>query len=143
MPKSATAGTMPSEKRSVADRFLSFIERAGNKLPSPAMLFIYCLFIALGLSFVFSLMSFDMVDPRSGEAIQVNNLLTGTYLANFLASSVTTFTSFAPLGVVLVAIMGVGVAETSGFINTHPEKSTGYDACQVDYSDGSAGGCDQ
>ena len=122
MPNGTTAGTMPKEKRSIADRFLSFIERSGNRLPSPAMLFVYCLFIALGLSFVFSLMSFDMIDPRSGQAIEINNLLTGQYLANFLASSVTTFTSFAPLGVVLVAIMGVGVAETSGFINTTLKK---------------------
>lgn len=118
-----TAGNLTRPgKQSLSDRFLGFIERAGNKLPSPAMLFIYCLFIALGLSFVLSLISFDMIDPRSGEAIVVNNLLTGHYLANFLASSVTTFTGFAPLGVVLVAIMGVGVAESSGFINTTLKK---------------------
>ena len=55
MPNGSIAGSMPQDgKRSIADRFLSFIERSGNKLPSPAMLFVYCLFIALGLSFVFS-----------------------------------------------------------------------------------------
>ena len=121
--KSTTAGNMPKDgKLSISDRFLSFIERSGNKLPSPAMLFIYCLFGALALSFVFSLMTFEMIDPRSGQAIVVNNLINGQYLANFLASSVKTFTGFAPLGVVLVAIMGVGVAETSGFINTALKK---------------------
>ena len=88
MPNGTMVGSMPKDqKRSLSDRFLTFIENAGNKLPAPAMLFVYCLFIALGLSFALSLVSFDMVDPRSGEAIQVNNLITGTYLANFLASS--------------------------------------------------------
>lgn len=62
--------------------------------------------------------SFDAIDPRTGEAIIVNNLLTGDALANFLSNMVVTFTSFAPLGVVLVAMLGVGVAEHSGYINT-------------------------
>ena len=48
----------------------------------------------------------------------VNNLLTGAGLAEFLSTMVTTFTGFAPLGIVLVAMLGVGVAEQSGFINT-------------------------
>ncbi len=118
-----TSGQLPQESRhSIADRVLNFIERNGNRLPSPAMLFLYCLAITLGLSLVFSMMTFDMIDPRSGSAITINNLLTGDYLAQFLASSVTTFTSFPPLGVVLVAIMGVGVAESSGFISTTLKK---------------------
>ena len=107
---------------SLADRFLNFIEYSGNKLPSPAMLFVYCLAIALVVSFSMSMMTFDMIDPRSGQAIVINNLLTGGYLASFFSSIVTTFTGFAPLGVVLVAIMGVGVAETSGYINTALKK---------------------
>lgn len=106
----------PPPKRKLSDRALNFIERNGNRLPSPAMLFLYCLAITLVASFLFSLMTFEMIDPRSGAAIEITNLVTPTYLANFVASMVTTFTSFPPLGVVLVAIMGVGVAEHSGFI---------------------------
>lgn len=98
-------------------RALNTIERVGNKLPDPAMIFLISMLIIWGLSFIFSQMTFDAIDPRTGEAIVVNNLLTGDALANFLSSMVRTFTGFAPLGVVLVAMLGVGVAEHSGFIN--------------------------
>jgi aminobenzoyl-glutamate transport protein len=62
-------------------------------------------------------MSFSEIDPRTGAPIQIMNLLTGSAIAEFLSTMVTTFTSFHPLGVVLVALLGVGVAEHTGFIN--------------------------
>jgi para-aminobenzoyl-glutamate transporter family len=61
--------------------------------------------------------AWDAIDPRTGEALVVQNLLTGDSLADFLSRMVTIFTGFAPLGVVLVAMLGVGVAEHSGFIS--------------------------
>jgi aminobenzoyl-glutamate transport protein len=61
---------------------------------------------------------FADIDPRTGEPIQVINLLTGPALAAFLSNMVTIFTSFAPLGVVLVAMLGVGVADEAGYFNT-------------------------
>lgn len=99
-------------------RLLNTIERIGNKLPDPAIIFLGAMILIWGLSAIFSQMSFTTIDPRTGDALVVNNLLTGSEIANFLASMVSTFTSFAPLGVVLVAMLGVGVAEHSGFINT-------------------------
>ncbi|MCO7187180.1 MULTISPECIES: AbgT family transporter [unclassified Pseudoalteromonas] len=98
-------------------RFLNNIERVGNKLPDPAMIFLGAMLLIWLLSWMFSGVSFDAIDPRTGEAIVVHNLLSGDALAGFLASMVKTFTGFAPLGVVLVAMLGVGVAEHSGFIN--------------------------
>ena len=115
-------GHLLPEKKTLVERALNFVERNGNRLPTPAMLFVYCLAITLVLSGLFSMVSFDMIDPRSGQAIEIKNLLNGNYLAGFFASMVTTFTSFPPLGVVLVAIMGVGVAEDSGFIGTTLKK---------------------
>ncbi|NVJ61980.1 MAG: AbgT family transporter [Gammaproteobacteria bacterium] len=98
-------------------RSLNAIERVGNKLPDPAMIFLIAMLTVWVLSYVFSLMTFDAIDPRTGEAIVINNLLSGDSLAGFLSGMVKTFTGFAPLGVVLVAMLGVGVAEHSGFIN--------------------------
>ena len=49
--------------------------------------------------------------------VQVTNLFTKEAMANFLTSMVTNFTSFAPLGVVLVSMLGVGVAEGTGLID--------------------------
>ena len=105
-------------KPGLIDRFLSGIEVIGNKLPDPAMLFLFSLIIVWILSALLAPVSFTDVDPRTGAAIQVNNLLTGTALASFLSNMVTIFTSFAPLGVVLVAMLGVGVADEAGYFNT-------------------------
>jgi aminobenzoyl-glutamate transport protein len=109
--------TEPKPKGFIA-KALDFIERAGNKLPDPAILFFALLVIIWGLSAWMSGFSFSEVDPRTGAAIEVKNLLTGQSLAAFMSSIVTTFVNFAPLGIVLVAMLGVGVAEHAGYINT-------------------------
>lgn len=98
-------------------RALDKVERVGNKLPDPAIIFAFCLFVVWILSAILSQFVFETIDPRSGEAVVVNNLLTGESLADFLSRMVKIFTGFAPLGVVLVAMLGVGVAEHSGFIS--------------------------
>lgn len=115
-----------NEKKGIVNKFLDIIEKVGNKLPDPAMLFLILLVLIWILSAIFSGINFDEVDPRSGEALRVNNLLTGTAFATFLANMVTTFTSFAPLGIVLVAMLGVGVAEHSGFISVGLKKLLGF-----------------
>jgi aminobenzoyl-glutamate transport protein len=99
------------------ERALDTIERVGNKLPDPAALFLLLLFVVWVLSALLSTMSFAEIDPRTGKALVINNQMTGTAIAAFLSNMVTTFTSFHPLGVVLVALLGVGVAEHTGFIN--------------------------
>lgn len=99
------------------EKALNLIEKIGNKLPDPAALFLILLFVVWILSAIFSGMSFEELDPRSQKPIVVNNLLTGTAIATFLSTMVSTFMAFPPLGVVLLALLGVGVAEHTGFIN--------------------------
>jgi aminobenzoyl-glutamate transport protein len=99
-------------------RFLGTVERVGNKLPDPAMLFVALLFIVWVLSWLLSYVSFNVVDPRSGQALVINNLLAPRALTEFLSVMVTNFSHFHPVGVVLVAMLGIGVAEHTGFINT-------------------------
>jgi aminobenzoyl-glutamate transport protein len=98
-------------------RALDKVERVGNRLPDPAIIFLFCLVVVWILSAILSNFNFSAIDPRTAEAVVVNNLLTGDSLAEFLSRMVTIFTGFAPLGVVLVAMLGVGVAEHSGFIS--------------------------
>ena len=97
--------------------FLGTVERVGNKLPDPAVLFIALLFIVWVLSWMLSYVTFDVIDPRSGEALAIQNLLTGRSVTEFLSVMVTNFSHFHPVGVVLVAMLGIGVAEHTGFIN--------------------------
>lgn len=105
-------------KKGFVTRMLNVIETVGNKLPDPAILFFISLVLVWVISAFMAPIEFSDINPRTGEAIKIKNLLTGEAMANFLSNMVTTFTSFAPLGVVLVAMLGVGVADGSGYINT-------------------------
>jgi aminobenzoyl-glutamate transport protein len=99
------------------NRALNLIERVGNLLPDPAVLFLLLLIVVWVLSAIMSPFSFSDIDPRTGLPIEINNQLTGAAIADFLATMTSTFVNFHPLGVVLVAMLGVGVAEHTGFIN--------------------------
>ncbi|WP_290617320.1 MULTISPECIES: AbgT family transporter [unclassified Arsukibacterium] len=99
------------------NRALNGIEVVGNKLPDPAVLFGILMVVVWVASWLLSGVSFNEVDPRTGEAILVNNLLQADSLATFMSKMVNTFVTFPPLGVVLVAMLGLGVAEYTGFIN--------------------------
>jgi len=103
---------------SLTTRMLATVERVGNKLPDPAMLFVFLLVFVWLLSWLLSYVSFEMIDPRSGEALVINNLLAGPAMTAWLSVLVTNFSHFHPVGVVLVAMLGIGVAEHTGFINT-------------------------
>ena len=98
-------------------RALNLIEDAGNRLPDPAILFLLLLLLTWVASALLAPIEFAETNPRTGEPLRIANQLTGTALATFMVELVPTFTGFAPLGVVLVALLGVGVAEKTGFIN--------------------------
>ena len=98
-------------------RALGTVERVGNKLPDPAVLFIALLFVVWVLSWLLSGVDFGVIDPRSGEALVVQNQLSGAAIATFFTKMVDNFAHFHPVGVVLVAMLGIGVAEHTGFIN--------------------------
>ncbi len=98
-------------------KLLDVIEWAGNKLPDPAVLFLIGLVGTWILSSWLSGMTFVETIPGSREPIRIVNLLTLEKLAEFLSGMVGQFTGFHPLGVVLVAMLGVGIAEASGFLN--------------------------
>jgi aminobenzoyl-glutamate transport protein len=107
---------------------LDWIEWVGNRLPDPAVLFLFALLATALISALLAPIQFTEVDPRtvkydeagtviSSAPIRVSNQLTGTALANFLSRMVRIFVEFPPLGVVLVSMLGVGVAEHVGLIN--------------------------
>ncbi|MDF3126107.1 AbgT family transporter [Rheinheimera sp. 1928-s] len=109
--------TSSAVKTSWLNRSLNAIERIGNKLPDPAILFALLMFVVWGLSWALSGVTFTDIDPRTGQPFQVKNLLEGAAFADFMSKMVSTFVNFPPLGVVLVAMLGLGVAEYTGFIN--------------------------
>ena len=98
-------------------RILDWIERVGNKLPDPAVLFLLALVITWVVSALLAPLTFSAIDPRTGDPVVVKNLLAGQEITTFMSQMVQIFVSFPPLGVVLVAMLGIGVAEHTGFIN--------------------------
>lgn len=97
-------------------RFLDGVEWLGNKLPDPAFLFLIVLFITWAASAWLAPIDFAEIDPRTKQPVRIVNQLSAPSLVSFLANMVKTFVEFPPLGLVLVALLGVGVAEHSGFM---------------------------
>ncbi|MDO5661816.1 MAG: AbgT family transporter [Brachybacterium sp.] len=116
MSTSAAAG--PVGKKGVLQRSLDFIEWAGNKLPHPATLFAGLAVLVVGLSWLLARLEVTAVSPVDGETIAVNNLLSREGVQWMFTDAVQNFLDFAPLGVVLVTMLGIGMAEQSGLIGT-------------------------
>lgn len=107
----------PAPSRGIVYRALDVVERVGNKLPDPAVLFLLLTLVVWIVSWILSGVTFAELDPRNGEPLKVINQFDGAALTGFMSKMVATFVSFPPLGVVLVAMLGLGVAEHTGFIS--------------------------
>ncbi|MEA3446002.1 MAG: AbgT family transporter [Bacteroidota bacterium] len=96
---------------------LSFIEKSGNALPHPASLFGILAIIVLVFSVIGYLFGWHAVHPGTGETINTINLVSKEGFHKILLEMVDNYTGFAPLGIVMVALLGIGVAESSGLIS--------------------------
>ena len=94
--------------------WLDSLEDLGNRLPHPAMLFVWLCLLALIASALFQ--GTQAAHPATGETLEVRSLLSGAGLREVLGGMVENFTGFAPLGIVVVALLGVGIAEHSGLL---------------------------
>ncbi len=103
-------------KRSPIAIFLNGVEKVGNALPHPATLFGLFAVTILVLSAIFSALGSSAVHPGTGEVFEAVNLLSRDGVHMILTEMVNNFTSFAPLGIVIVAMLGIGLAENSGLI---------------------------
>jgi aminobenzoyl-glutamate transport protein len=106
-------------------RFLDVVERMGNLLPHPVTLFALFALGVVVLSGVAGWFDLSVPDPRpegargrspTGEIVAIS-LMNGDGLRRIMENLVTNFTGFVPLGTVLVAMLGVGVAEKSGLLS--------------------------
>lgn len=96
--------------------FLTTVERGGNALPHPGTLFAILAGVIILVSAIAARTGIEVVHPGTGELIQPVSLATVAGLHRILTEMVTNFTSFAPLGTVLVSMLGIGVLESSGLI---------------------------
>ena len=120
-----TPEAVAKPKRNAFTRFLDGVEWLGNLLPHPVTLFALLAVGIVLLSGLFGYLGVAVVDPRPAGApgvaddgmIRAVSLMNVEGLQRIFTGLVDNFTSFAPLGVVLVAMLGVGVAEKSGLLS--------------------------
>lgn len=102
------------KKKSLFNKILDGIETVGNKLPHPATLFAGMALLVVIISAIAAMFEYSALHPVTGEAIRVNNLLSGDGLRWMYTHIEKNFVDFPPLGLVLVVMIGLGVAEGSG-----------------------------
>ncbi len=103
---------------SIGNRILNGIERAGNRLPDPVFIFIWLILGLMAFSVFASLQGWQTVNPVTGDVIVAQSLFSGDNLRRLFEEMPRTLTGFAPLGYVLVVMLGAGVAERTGLFTS-------------------------
>ena len=105
-------------------RMLDVVEKVGNKVPHPAMIFLFLMIVVVVLSHVLHLagasVKQSVMDPQSDQllssTVNARSLLTTEGIRFMYTSVIPNFMGFTAVGLIIVAMVGVGVAEASGLI---------------------------
>lgn len=106
-----------SNKRGFLNGMLDIVEKVGNKLPDPVTLFIVFAVVVLIASHFAAMAGVEAVNPATNETVAAVSLLTAEGFQKIMTMMVKNFAEFPPLGLVLVTMIGVGVAEGVGLIS--------------------------
>lgn len=87
------------------------------RMPHPATMFMLLTMAVVFLSWICDIYGLKVILPQTGEDIRVQSLLSPEGIRWWLRNAIKNFTGFAPLGMVIIAMFGLGVAQHSGFIN--------------------------
>ncbi len=108
--------------KTAIEKFLDFVEKTGNKLPDPWTLFFSMSFLVILISATLSVLEVEASNPSTGEVIKIINLFSPDGFRRALSEMTKNFSGFPPFAVVLVCMLGIGVAEKSGLINASLKK---------------------
>ena len=87
------------------------------RMPHPATMFLLLTMAVVFLSWICDIYGLKVTLPQTGEDIRVQSLLSPEGIRWWLRNAIKNFTGFAPLGMVIIAMFGLGVAQHSGFID--------------------------
>src|SRR5215831_15567202 len=115
----------PEMPKTFLQKLLDGVETVGNKVPHPAVIFFILAGLVILLSHLFYLLrtsvDYEVVNPQTHQVehatAAVNSLLSGAGIRFMLTSMVRSFMNFGPVGIILVVMIGVGLAEQAGLIN--------------------------
>ena len=113
--------TMRKEK-STSVKIFKWIEKAGNRLPSPFIMFLFLIVAVIGLSAIFNAMGVSAKHPLKDEMVSIKSLLNKEGIQYMLLNLIGNFSGFRPLGLVLSMMLGVGLAEQSGLLDSFMKK---------------------
>lgn len=102
----------------VGNWLLNGVEKAGNKLPDPVFIFVWLIAILMGVSVLGSTQGWQVVNPVTQDVIQAQSLFSSENIRRLFEEMPKTLTGFAPLGYVLVVMLGAGVAERTGLFGS-------------------------
>lgn len=110
--------------RGAMQRFLDVVERVGNKVPHPVLIFVGLTLLVVVLSAVLQMLGVSVTQSRINAETQeielstekARSLLSRDGIRFMYASVIPSFMSFTAVGLIIVAMIGVGVAEESGLI---------------------------
>ncbi len=94
--------------------FLDTVERIGNRLPDPVLIFVWLIVAVIALSAVGAAAGWVALNPVTKATLNATSLLSSANLERFLVEMPRTLTGFAPLGYVLLVMLGAGIAERTG-----------------------------
>jgi aminobenzoyl-glutamate transport protein len=105
-------------------KLLDGIEKAGNKVPHPVIIFLALMVLVMVLSHILHLtgasVTQQMIDVQTEElrttTVTVRSLLSTEGIRFIYSSIIPSFMGFTAVGLIIVAMMGVGVAEEAGLI---------------------------
>jgi len=106
-----------TEPSTWSDRVLNYIERSGNALPDPVTLFFIFIAIVMVASWIAHTADVSVVHPGTDETITADNLFSDENIRRLFTDMAETFADFPPLGLVLVVMLGIGVADKTGLIS--------------------------
>ncbi|MCE5001149.1 AbgT family transporter [Staphylococcus pseudoxylosus] len=105
------------EKPTLINRFLNIVEKVGNRLPDPSILFfLMCLGLAV-LTWIISFFPITVKHPGTGDTIAIKSILSSDGLSMILNDAVKNFSEFPALGLVLAVMLGIGVSEKTGYFD--------------------------
>lgn len=103
-------------RRSLFQRFLDLVERVGNKLPDPVTLFLILVGLVFVAAWIASTLGVAVTHPGTGQRIAAINLFSAENVQRLFVEMPQTFAAFPPLGMVLLVMIGIGVADKTGMI---------------------------
>lgn len=103
------------EKKSFYAKLVEKMERVGNKLPSPFIMFMYLTAAIIVIIAILGIIGVHITDPSNGQTIYIKSLFSKEGLGWFFPNFIKNIMDYSPFGLVLLLTVAVTLADQVGF----------------------------